>query len=152
MSTLNQLKRWIRILGTSLALILVVAGASKVSAQEIYLLSANLSHGYAPTKSVRMDSTMAVPKREPLVESMGIPDLQASMLDRPSIPESGAVKETRESVLEQVAALGSAFGRSLKSASSRCTGWQGGGFEQHSMGPDSTLNRACVFQFELPTN
>ena len=151
MSTLNQVKRRIWIFGTSLALILVVAGAGKVSAQEIYLLSANLSNGSAPTKSVRMDSTLAVPKRAPLAESMGIPDLQATMLDRPSIPES-AVKETRESVLQQVAALGNAFGRSLKSASSWCTGWQGGGFGENSIGPDSTLNRACVFQFELPTN
>ncbi len=150
MITLNQLKRRIGILGTSLALILVVAGASKVSAQEIYLLSANLSYGPAPTRNVRMDSTLAVPKRAPLAESMGIPDLQATMLDQPSIPESG-VKETRESVLEQVAALGSAFGRSLKSASSWCPGWQGGGFGEQSMGPDSTLNRACVFQFALPT-
>ena len=151
MSTLNQVKRRIGIFGTSLALILVVAGAGKVSAQEIYLLSTTLSHGYAPTRNVTGDRTLAFPKREPLEESMGVPDLQAPMLDRPSIPESGGVKETRESVLEQVAALGSAFGRSLKSASSWCTGWQGGGFGQNSMGPDSTLNRACVFTFELPT-
>ncbi|SRR5216117_3446719 len=151
MSILNQVKRRTGILGTSLALILVVAGTGKVSAQEIYLLSTTLSHGYAPTRNVTVDRTLALPKREPLEESMGVPDLQAPMLDRPSIPESGGVKQTRESVLEQVAALGSAFGQSLKSASSWCTGWQGGGFGQNSMGPDSTLNRACVFQFELPT-
>ena len=147
MSTLNQVKR---ILGTSLPLIMVVAGAVKVSAQEIYMVSTNLSHRSAPTRNVSMDGTLAFPKREPLGESMGVPDLQAPMLDRPSIPESGGVKETRESVLEQVAALGSAFGQRLKSASSWCTGWQGGGFGQNSIGPDSTLNRACVFQFELP--
>ena len=97
-----------------------------------------------------MDGTLAFPKREPLEKSMGIPDLQAPMLDRPSIPESGGVKQTRESVLEQVAVLGSAFAKGLKAA--RCTGWQGGGFEQSWIGPDSSLNRSCVFQFELPAN
>ena len=158
MSTLNQVGRRIGVLGTSLALILVVAGAGKVSAQdlmyqEIYKVSASLSHGSASTKIVSMDSTLAFPTREPLGASLGAPDLQAPMFDRPALPEggSGVVKETRESILEQIAAHGLAFGKWVKAASSRCTGWQIGGFDQPWIGPDRMMERACVFQFELPT-
>jgi len=149
MSNLSQAKRKKQFLGASLAVILAVAGAAQVSAQERYKLSADLSRAPAPTKNVSMDSTLAFPKRETLGESTAALDLKAPMLDRPSLPES-SVKETRESVLEQIAALGRTFGQGLKAASSWCTGWQGGGFKQPWIGPDPTVERACIFQFELP--
>jgi len=127
MNTLNQAKRWSGIFGTILTMALVAVGGGQALAQEM--------------------SKLAVPA----------PGLRTPMLDRPALPASGEAKEavrepkeTRESVLEQIAALGGMFGKSLKAASSRCTGWQSGGFEQPGMGPDAGVNRACVFQFDLP--
>ena len=142
----------IQFLGTSLFMLLIVAAAAQASAQEPYKLSAELSRGTIPTKHVSMDSMMAVPKRDALGESPVASDLHATLLDRPVLSEdSHGVKETRESILEQIAAAGGAFARGLKSASSRCTGWQNGGIEQPWIGPDPMMERACVFQFELPT-
>lgn len=147
MSTNSQAKRWSGIVGTSLAMALVVAGGGQALAQEMYKLSPDLYRASGTTHQVSMDSTLVVPA----------PGLRTPMLDRPVLPEGGEAKEavrepkeTRESVLEQIAALGGVFGKSLKAASSRCTGWQSGGFEQPGMGPDAGINRACVFQFDLP--
>jgi hypothetical protein len=71
--------------------------------------------------------------------------------DQLAFPQSGVAKATRESIFEQIAAAGVAFGKEMKAASSRCTGWQNGGIEEPWVGPNSTLERACVFQFELST-
>lgn len=139
MSDLSQTKRTMQFLGASLAMLLVVAGAGQVSAQEMYKLSADLSSKSTPAKNVSIDSTPAF-----------APTLHTSMLDRPALPET-VVKETRESILEQIAAAGSNFGKGLKAASSRCTGWQSGGFDQPWIGPDPMIERACIFQFDLPT-
>lgn len=151
MDALSQTKRRMQALGTILAMLLVGAGTDQASAQEMYKLSAELHRASLPTQNVSMGGRLAFPEREALGESTVVPGLKASMLDRPSLPERGGVKETRESVLEQIAALGGFFGKELKSASSRCTGWQGGGFEQPWIGPDPMIERACLFQFELPT-
>ncbi|HZC81819.1 MAG TPA: hypothetical protein VE222_08905, partial [Nitrospiraceae bacterium] len=62
----RKMKRKVQFLGTSLLMLLVVAGAGQVSAQERYKLSAELSRGTTPTKHVSMDSTLTVPKRETL--------------------------------------------------------------------------------------
>lgn len=157
MNTLDQAKRRMQALGTILALLLVVAGVSPVGAQEMYKLSGDLYRASGIPHNVSMDGTPTFPQREALRQSTVAPDLQASMLEYPVLPESGVAKETaketRESVLEQIAALGGTFGKGLKAASSRCTGWQNGGFDQPWMaGSDSTVERACIFQFELPTN
>lgn len=153
MSTINQTTRRMRTLGAILAM-LVAAGGGQASAQEMYKLSGDLYRTSGQTHNVSMNGAPALSQREALRQSTVAPDLQASMLEYPVLPESGgmkdAAKETRESVLEQIAALGGTFGKGLKAASSRCTNWQSGGFDQAVMGPDSTLNPACVFQFELP--
>ena len=147
MNTLNQAKRWSGIFGAILTMVLVAVGGGQALAQEMYKLSPDLYRASGTTHQVSMDSKLAVPA----------PGLRTPMLDRPALPASGEAKEavrepkeTRESVLEQIAALGGMFGKSLKAASSRCTGWQSGGFEQPGMGPDAGVNRACVFQFDLP--
>lgn len=149
MSTHNQAKRWSGIFSTILTIMLVAVGGGQALAQEMYKLSPDLYRASGTTHQVSMDSKLAVPA----------PGLRTPMLDRPALPASGEAKEavrepkeTRESVLEQIAALGGTFGKSLKAASSRCAGWQSGGFEQPGMGPDAGINRACVFQFDLPTN
>ena len=149
MNTINHTKRRMQILGTSLAVLLVAAGGGQVSAQEMYKLSPDLYRASGTTHQVSMDSKLVVPA----------PGLRTPMLDHPVLPEGGEAKEaareskeTRESVLQQIASLGGVFGQSLKAASSRCAGWQSGGFEQPGMGPDAGINRACVFQFDLPTN
>lgn len=155
MSTRNQTKRRMQALGMMLAMVLVVAGGGRASAQEMYKLSSDLYHASGTTHNTSMNGMPVFPKREAPGQPNAAPELQTSMLEYPVLPESGgmkeAVKETRESVLEQIAALGGTFGRGLKAASSRCAGWQGGGFDQPWVGPDATLERACVFQFELPT-
>lgn len=155
MNILNQAKRRAQIVGTGLAMLLVVAGVSPVGAQEMYKLSGDLYRTSGTTYNVSMDGTPAFPKREALKSSTVAPDLQMSMLEYPVLPESGGTKETaketRESVLEQIAALGGTFGKGLKAASSRCTGWQNGGFDRPWMtGSDSPVERACIFQFDLP--
>jgi len=152
MTVERKMKQKVQFLGTSLVMLLIVAAAAQGSAKEPYKLSAELSRGTIPTKHVSMGSMMAVPKRDALGESPVASDLHATLLDRPALSEdSHGVKETRESILEQIAAAGGAFARGLKSASSRCTGWQNGGIEQPWIGPDPMMERACVFQFELPT-
>ena len=147
MNTLNQAKRWSGIFGTILTMVLVAVGGGQALAQEMYKLSPDLYRASGTTHQVSMDNKLVVPA----------PGLRAPMLDRPALSEGGEAKEavrepkeTRESVLEQIAALGGVFGKSLRAASSRCTGWQNGGFEQPGMGPDAGINRACVFQFDLP--
>ena len=148
----RTMKRKVQCLGTCLVMLLVAAGAGQAWAQEMYKLSAELSSRFTPTKNVSMDRTLAFPKHETLGEPTVAPELHASMLDRPALSEERGVKESRESILEQIAAAGGAFVRGLKSASSRCTGWQNGGNDQPWIGPDPMLERACVFRFELPTN